>query len=56
MKLSESMVKGKKGNRKSLVKVCSFFLLKIRYKHARIKYSDLIKPVVAGLEIQGQLI
>lgn len=31
-------------------------LLKIRYKHARIKDSNLLKPVVTGLEIKGQLI
>lgn len=56
MKLSESVVKRgeKRVTIKSLVSV--LILLKIRYKHARIKDSNLLKPVVTGLEIKGQLI
>lgn len=55
MKLSESVVKRGGGvTIKSLVSV--LILLKIRYKHARIKDSNLLKPVVTGLEIKGQLI
>lgn len=54
MKLSESVVKRGGVTIKSLVSV--LILLKIRYKHARIKDSNLLKPVVTGLEIKGQLI
>lgn len=43
-KLLGSAAKRKKGNYKSLVNVLLILSLK-RYKHARIKDSDLMKPV-----------
>lgn len=49
MKTSES-VKIKKVTIHHWLK-CAHYHLKIRYKHARIKGSDLIKIVVTGLEI-----